>query len=117
MSSNPRNVDVVVVGAGLAGLTAADELTRAGYTVIVLEGRDRIGGRVRDAEIAGVAVDAGATWVALITLPFANWRAGLIVSLSHNSTTAKASSPSADHARSKGFSRWHRGRCSTSPGS
>lgn len=43
MSSNPRNVDVVAVGAGLAGLTAADELTRAGYTVVVLEGCDRIG--------------------------------------------------------------------------
>ncbi|MFI6812974.1 flavin monoamine oxidase family protein [Nonomuraea sp. NPDC050328] len=58
------DVDVVVVGAGLAGLTAADQLTRAGHDVVVVEGRDRIGGRIRQAEIAGVRVDAGATWVA-----------------------------------------------------
>ncbi|MFI2489213.1 flavin monoamine oxidase family protein [Promicromonospora kroppenstedtii] len=59
-----RTADVVVVGAGLAGLTAADELSRACRDVVVLEGRDRVGGRIRQAEVAGVSVDAGATWVA-----------------------------------------------------
>src|SRR5438128_11069829 len=42
----PRAGRVIVVGAGLAGLAAAHELTRAGVEVTVLEARDRPGGRV-----------------------------------------------------------------------
>lgn len=56
-------VDVVVVGAGFSGLSAADRLVRLGLSVLVLEGRDRVGGRVRTGEIAGVPVDFGGTWV------------------------------------------------------
>ena len=41
-----RSADVVVVGAGLAGLTAAREVVRGGRSVLVLEARDRVGGRV-----------------------------------------------------------------------
>ncbi|TWS26304.1 flavin monoamine oxidase family protein [Tsukamurella sputi] len=57
-------VDVVVIGAGFAGLTAADRLVERGATVLVLEGRDRVGGRAYSGEVAGVTVDLGATWVA-----------------------------------------------------
>jgi monoamine oxidase len=56
-------VDVVVVGAGFAGLTAARELTRSGYDVIVLEGRDRVGGRSHTGAVAGLPVDLGGTFV------------------------------------------------------
>jgi monoamine oxidase len=55
--------DVIVVGAGLSGLKAADVLTRAGKRVIVLEARDRIGGRVMKGELCGRVIDHGAQWV------------------------------------------------------
>ncbi|SOC89644.1 monoamine oxidase [Curtobacterium sp. 314Chir4.1] len=64
MTTVTRSVDVVIVGAGLAGLSAADRLTHDGYEVLVLEGRDRVGGRIHTTSVAGVPVDAGATWVA-----------------------------------------------------
>ncbi|WP_167104917.1 flavin monoamine oxidase family protein [Mycobacterium sp. DL592] len=55
--------DVVVIGAGFAGLTAARELTRTGLDVVVLEGRDRVGGRSSTTTLAGVPVDLGGTFV------------------------------------------------------
>lgn len=55
--------DVVIVGAGFAGLSAARELTRLGRDVVVVEGRDRVGGRSYTGEVGGVAVDLGATFV------------------------------------------------------
>ena len=54
----------VVVGAGLAGLTAAHELEKAGHQVVVVEARDRVGGRVVNHEFAdGSVVELGGQWL------------------------------------------------------
>jgi oxygen-dependent protoporphyrinogen oxidase len=52
--------DVVVVGAGIGGLTAAHDLARSGLSVLVLEGSPVVGGKLRLTTVAGVEVDAGA---------------------------------------------------------
>jgi monoamine oxidase len=58
------DADVVVVGAGLAGLVAARQLTASGRSVLVLEARDRVGGRTVNASIgAGKVVEMGGQWV------------------------------------------------------
>lgn len=54
---------VVVVGAGMAGLAAAQALHLDGREVLVLEARDRLGGRVWTEEVGGVPVDLGAAWI------------------------------------------------------
>ncbi|MGQ0601035.1 MAG: flavin monoamine oxidase family protein [Anaerolineales bacterium] len=62
------DADVLIIGAGAAGIAAARALTDAGKRVIVLEARDRLGGRVWTAdlvgtEFTGVPLDLGAGWV------------------------------------------------------
>ena len=56
---------IVVIGAGIAGLTAARLLADAGFEVTVIEGRDRVGGRLNTVRLAGwpVPVEGGASWV------------------------------------------------------
>ncbi|WP_295124946.1 NAD(P)/FAD-dependent oxidoreductase [uncultured Leifsonia sp.] len=54
--------DVIVVGAGVAGLVAARELTRAGLAVRALEARERPGGRCWTTEFAGAPAEAGGHW-------------------------------------------------------
>jgi monoamine oxidase len=59
-----REVDVVVVGAGLAGLTTARELHKHGHSVLVLESRDRVGGRTLNHPLRhGYHGDLGGTWI------------------------------------------------------
>ncbi|KAJ4380952.1 hypothetical protein N0V86_003299 [Didymella sp. IMI 355093] len=60
----PESVDVAVVGAGLSGLTAARDLLHAGKSVIVLEARDRVGGKVYNKPLANSGVtEVGAEFV------------------------------------------------------
>lgn len=56
-------LDVVVVGAGISGLTAASLLVADGLDVVVLEASDRIGGRTRTDVVGNATVDMGAAWV------------------------------------------------------
>lgn len=55
--------DVIVIGAGFAGLTTARELSTAGHQVLVLEARDRIGGRTWTDNRFGHELEIGANWV------------------------------------------------------
>ncbi len=55
--------DVVIVGAGAAGLTAANELKKAGLSVAVLEARDRVGGRLWTDTIDGAMLEIGGQWI------------------------------------------------------
>ncbi|MCE7065142.1 NAD(P)/FAD-dependent oxidoreductase [Dyadobacter sp. CY326] len=54
-----HNTDVIIIGAGLAGLTAAKVLKAAGKSVKILEASDQIGGRVRTEEVDGFLLDRG----------------------------------------------------------
>lgn len=54
--------EVIVVGAGFAGLTAAERLVEQGVRVLVLEARDRVGGRTKPGRVAGQVVDLGGMW-------------------------------------------------------
>jgi monoamine oxidase len=60
----PRRADVVVVGAGFAGLTAARQIAHSGHSVVVVEARERVGGRVWNHHLGGgVVSERGGTFV------------------------------------------------------
>jgi polyamine oxidase len=54
---------VLVVGAGIAGLTVANALAHAGVECVVLEARERIGGRLHTVDLSGTTVDLGGSWM------------------------------------------------------
>lgn len=58
-----READVVIVGAGLSGLTAARDVLAAGYEPLVLEASPRVGGRILTEVVEGVPFELGAQWI------------------------------------------------------
>lgn len=54
---------MIIIGAGMAGIGASKTLTQRGCPHVILESRDRVGGRIYPNHFAGVEVDVGATFV------------------------------------------------------
>lgn len=63
MFKNPDIVDVLIIGAGIAGLGAAHRLKNSGLNVTIIEARNRIGGRTWTDYNLGVPFDHGASWI------------------------------------------------------
>jgi monoamine oxidase len=61
--TDERSADVVVVGAGLAGVSAAAHLDTLGKRVVIVEARERLGGRLHSRAIDGAAFDLGGQWI------------------------------------------------------
>lgn len=58
-----KNQKIIIIGAGIAGLAAAEKLQSEGLTVTILEARNRIGGRIWTDNSLGVPLDLGAAWI------------------------------------------------------
>ena len=61
--STPSTPDAVIIGGGFAGVTAARELSFRGRRAVLVEARDRLGGRTHTADLDGHALELGGTWV------------------------------------------------------
>ena len=60
---NIKRKKVIVIGAGMAGVTAAKQLLENNFDVTVIEARERPGGRILTSNIGNISVDMGAAWI------------------------------------------------------
>ena len=63
MTGLPSSIDVAIVGAGAAGIAAATRLKQAGVSGLMIEARDRVGGRAHTIPAAGDVIDLGCEWL------------------------------------------------------
>lgn len=63
MTRQAQQASVIIVGAGMAGLSAGRTLVDAGYAVTIVEARDRVGGRIVTDRTLGIPLDLGASWI------------------------------------------------------
>ena len=95
------SADVCVVGAGFAGLTTARQLVRAGHDVVVLEARDRVGGRVLNERLSpGVITELGGEFIGPTQDRIRRWRTRSASTPSRPTTRAATSSSSTGRAAS-----------------
>ncbi|MBD0706929.1 monoamine oxidase [Streptomyces sp. CBMA291] len=100
--------DVIVVGAGFAGISAARDLRDQGYSVLVLEARSRIGGRTWTDTFAGHTVELGGTWVDPVSQPhvgaeLTRYGIGLVEDLAPERTFLPTPSGPQEFAPAQGF--------------
>ena len=62
LAKNPSK-EIVIVGAGISGLSAANYLNQQGVSPIILEAQPQIGGRIKTNRSLGLAFDEGASWI------------------------------------------------------
>ena len=62
-SSDAKGKSVIIVGAGISGLSAAKKLKEKGFNVTVIEAQEKVGGRLRTNRNLGIAFDEGASWI------------------------------------------------------
>ncbi len=62
-TTKPSTTDVVIIGGGFAGVTAARELSMRGRTAVLVEARNRLGGRTHTVDHEGHALELGGTWI------------------------------------------------------
>lgn len=61
--NEPNGKTVIIIGAGISGLTAAKKLKENGFNVIILEAQNKVGGRLRTNRSLGIGFDEGASWI------------------------------------------------------
>jgi monoamine oxidase len=79
--TTPHTHDVIVIGGGVSGLTAAVDLASHGIDVHLLEARARIGGRIATGDVAGLSVETGGEFLDAVDGPFARLLTGLGIEL------------------------------------